>query len=163
MRKHIFEKYAKKNPGLRSKKDPDVYSAFNRGNLYESFDATSQDVYGDIEKELVQIKLLPFRNKYFGKYLTHDQIKGFQSGDIGLTQLKARHAQIMETATLKIYLNNLLELFNMAEQGGSREILFGRIKDMFTDPSVKKIDKPLTEYIDNSIENLISVVSHKEK
>ena len=150
--KPTYLKYSKMNPGLKGKSGKG-YAAFNRGNLYESFDATAEDIYSNIVdiresiNSLYNKNAVLFEKKYFGQYLKHDQIKGFQTGDVGLVQLKARRAQIIEMTTLKSYLRDIIELLNTTEKLSDKQKLVEKIKTMFTDPEIEQLDPILEKHI----------------
>ena len=157
-----YLKYYKMNPGLTHSSGR--YATFNRGNLYESFDATAEDVYSKIQNIKEQINSLynqnaiGFEKKFFGQYLKHDQVKGFQTGDIGLTQLKARHAQIIEMATLKSYLKDILDILNTAGDLRNKDTLVQKIKTIFTDPEMNELSPALDKHISDIADLIIGEV-----
>ena len=157
--KPTYLKYYKQNPSLTHSSGR--YATFNRGNLYEAFDATSQDVYSEIENikesidSLYNEKYIHFEQKYFGQYLKHDQVKGFQTGDVGLIQIKARRAQLIEIGTLKKYLRDILNILDTSNNSINGIKLKQKIKELFTDPEINNVDEVLEKHIDKIIEDLV--------
>ncbi len=157
--KPTYLKYSGINPGLTHSSGR--YATFNRGNLYESFDATAEDVYSNITNiketidSLYDQNAIRFEKKYFGQYLKHDQVKGFQTGDVGLTQLKARHAQIIEMATLKNYLKDIIDILNLASGLNDKQKLIEKIKKIFTNPEMEQLDSALENHIVKIADDLL--------
>lgn len=150
--RNIYIKYHKQNPNLKNSANQ-RYATFNRGNLYESFDATSEDIYSKTDNILEQINSLYnqnrmlFEKKYFGQYLKHDTIKGFQTGDVGLVQIKARRAQIIEISTLKKYLKEILDILELSDNQINQEKIIQKIKENFTNPEIKELEPELEKHI----------------
>lgn len=74
---------------------------FNRGWIYQAFDATVNDLYADNEKE---ISIQQFRYAYFTKHLSYDNVIGFKGGDVGLNQIKSNMANLINITSLINYL-----------------------------------------------------------
>ena len=159
--KFIMEKYELQNSFLRKKDN--TYQIFNRGNIYESFDITIDDVYKKylpiINEDVSNIENIYNRrknimkDKYFGVYLKKDSIGGFNIGDNNLAQLKARKATLIKIASLKQYLLILLKIFdsNNINKKKIKEI----IRKNFTNPELKKLTPDLNNFIDSRIDQLI--------
>ena len=150
--KFIFEMYYQKNPGLYlvDSEYPYKYATFNRGNIYESFDATVEVLYKDKVKSVGENM---FQDRYFGVELRHDQVKGFQTGDIGSYQLKARHAQLIEANTLKLYLKDIILI--LSDSNLTSDKIYEIIKKDFTDPEKESLDPALNEHIEQISINLV--------
>lgn len=155
--KDIFQRYYSRNHSLYNIKNK-RYTTFNRGNLYEAFDATAEDVYKSGYTETVpKYQSQLFHGKYFGTYLTHDQIKGFQTGDVGLTQIKARHAALMEMRTLTIYLREILDILKNTNNL-FQDQLKEKIKELFTDPTMIDLDFQVEQTINSKTEELLNML-----
>lgn len=77
---------------------------FNRGWIYQAFDATLNEFYNNgVEKK--QFVEKQFRSRYFNHHLDYDNVKGFKGGDVGLMQIKSNMANIINITTLINYLN----------------------------------------------------------
>lgn len=159
----IYLKY-KKNKGLTDSSGK-RYATFNRGNLYESFDATAEDVYKNINdvknsiNSLYNKTALRFEKKYFGQYLKHDQVKGFQTGDIGLIQLKARRAQLIELSTLKNYLAEIINILDLSANLNNKQKLTKKVKTLFTDPEIKKLKPTVQQQISYTVDQLLKTLN----
>ena len=148
--KFIFDMYYLKNPGLYLVDQPYKYATFNRGNIYESFDATVEALYQDRTSAIQDSK---FQDRYFGVELRHDQVKGFQTGDIGSYQLKARHAQLIEANTLKLYLKDIISI--LSDNTLSSDKIYSIIKKNFTDPEKDSLDPDVEKHIEEISMNLV--------
>ena len=155
--KRIYDEYIGRNPQLWNTKYK-RYNTFNRGNIYEAFEATAQDVYNpqDGQDKFIYKSEL-FRDKYFGTYLKHDVVKGFQTGDVDLIQIKARSAALIEVKTLKIYLKQILDILN--SNNLSKKQLKAEIRKLFTDPEIEELDEALNQYIDKKVDDLLLCLS----
>ena len=116
---------------------------FNRGWIYEAFDATAAEL-GE-KKDLLTNKGR-FHRVYFTAKLDFDNLKGFKGGDVDLTQIKANMAQLMNRITPIEYLEICYNILNNTSM--DPKLLAQYVIDNFKD---KNLDKTTFETVKKKI------------
>lgn len=127
---------------------------FNRGWIYQAFDATLYEFYGNNKEE--QISDQQFRYSYFKKHLAYDNVKGFRGGDVGLTQIKSNMAQLINITTLINYLDIINTILTPESFSNSQE-LSNYIQQNFTNQE-ELISNDISVIVDQVAEQLLSAL-----
>lgn len=153
----VFQKaYSKKGPY------PYTRRIFNRGWIYQAFDETIENL-GNDNNQLMDESI--FHQYYFTEALKYDNVVGFKGGDVGLAQIKANMASIMNKNTLIKYLkiiNNILNLKIQENQSGtsSKEELKQYIISNFTQLNGTAIDASINDSIDSAIDKIVQYLTN---
>ncbi len=131
---------------------------FNRGWIFQAFDATVYDLYSDINLEEVNsINESRFREIYFKKNLAYDNVIGFKGGDVGLNQIKSNAANLMSAHSLIEYLENIQIILNPNNYKGE-----GTITDFIKSKFLEKtpaINSSVSQTVDNNVKTLLAITS----
>lgn len=131
---------------------------FNRGWIYQAFDATVED-FDEQKRDLEIITLDEFHKKYFTESLNYDNVVGFKGGDVGLAQIKANMAALMSKTTLVKYLKIIQDALNMKIRGesASMEELSKYLVSQFKETD---IDSTVEKYVTKQLENLFAKLTN---
>lgn len=102
---------------------------WNRGWIYQAFDATINSLYN--ENSNIVIEESEFRFTYFNKHLVYDNVVGFKGGDVGVTQIKSNMASLVNITTLIKYLKIIQDILNF-NNFSNEQALVEYIKKNFT-------------------------------
>lgn len=131
---------------------------FNRGWIYQAFDATVEEFDQKTTGFSENVSLDEFHKKYFTESLDYDNVVGFKGGDVGLTQIKANMAALMSKTTLIKYLKIIQNALDMKIKGvnvNSEEELANYLLSHFMTGKIEKIQiNYAIQQIDNAIKNL---------
>ena len=151
----IYNRYKHMNADGLTNKAKGGLQIFNKGHLFEAFEKTTSDLYQSSNL----VPEIQFENKYFGTYLKRDTVKGFQTGDLDLIQIKARGAQLMEANTLISYLQSIKLILEEMLHSGNTENVSNMIKAQFTDPTLESLSPELENFIYNKVDTLVNALN----
>ena len=142
----------------RSAYTPKIY---NYGWIYQAIDATIADLYENTnsEEELSAIDTQTFRRIYFQDHLNYDNVVGFKGGDVGLRQIKANFASLMNARTLISYLKIIQQILQPSEFDNKKE-LEDFIKSSFLEDT-QNINQGTIKMVSNVADRLISILPAK--
>ena len=126
---------------------------FNRGWIYQAFDATINDLYKDQSEE---ISISQFRYAYFTKHLAYDNVIGFKGGDVGLNQIKSNMANLINITSLINYLEIIDNILNPINFQNSLQ-LSEYIKSKFTTQENLSVD--IANYTDQIADKLFQTLN----
>lgn len=151
----IYNRYKHMNADGLTNKAKGGLQVFNKGHLFEALEKTTSDLYQSSNL----VSEIQFENKYFGTYLKRDTVKGFQTGDLNLIQIKARGAQLMEANTLINYLQSIKLILEEMLHNNNTENVSNMIKAQFTDPTLESLSPELENFIYNKADSLVNVLN----
>lgn len=124
---------------------------FNRGWIYQAFDATVEAF--DQKEDLMTVSKPRFHRKYFTEELKFDNTVGFKGGDVGLAQIKANMAALMSRKTLIKYLTIIKDALEQKKQGEkvSAEVLTDYLLSQFKE---NNIDEELKNNVIEKVDKL---------
>ena len=128
---------------------------FNRGRIYEAFAGTAFDLYGKNYTYKEGVDAVTFRRQFFINNLVSDNVKGFKGGDVGLSQVKATCAELMNLNTIRNYLIIIDQILS-PENWENKKRLKEFIKSEFTDTTKKKLPSSINRTINKSVKNLFN-------
>lgn len=128
---------------------------FNRGRIYEAFAGTAFDIYGKNYVYKAGVDATTFRRQFFINNLVSDNVKGFKGGDVGLSQIKATCAELMNLNTIRNYLIIIDQILS-PENWENKKRLKEFIKSEFTDTSKKKLSSGINKSINKSVKQLFN-------
>lgn len=134
-----------------TKKGPHPYTPkkFNRGWIYQAFEATIQKLYETGEEQITPEQ---FRKEYFLHQLKFDNVVGFKGGDVGLNQIKSNMANLIDITTLIKYLLIIEDILNPAEYNNVT-LLKQKILQEFTETGV--VSQSMQQALNKGISQLL--------
>lgn len=125
---------------------------FNRGWIYQAFDATVNSLYKK-DEDFESVSSQSFRHEYFLNQLKYDNLVGFKGGDVGLNQIKSNMASLMNITTLIDYLKILEEIL-MVENYSNKAELKQKILTSFTENT--NLSEMLTQRVEQVVDDLFA-------
>ena len=125
---------------------------FNRGWIYQAFDATINSLYKK-SLDFESVSSQSFRHEYFMNQLKYDNVIGFKGGDVGLNQIKSNMASLMSITTLISYLKILEEILTPENYNNKAE-LKQKILISFTENT--NLSQMLSDRVDQVVDDLFA-------
>lgn len=126
---------------------------FNRGWIYQAFDATTE-AFDKEKKGFSEIVTLDeFHKKYFTESLDYDNIVGFKGGDVGLAQIKANMAALMSKTTLIKYLKIIQEALDIKIKG--KDTNLEELTQYLLSHFTENIDEAAMSYAKSQLEDMV--------
>lgn len=139
-----------------TKQGPHPYTPkmFNRGWIYQAFDATIYSLSQN--HDISTVTTATTRQEYFTNQLKYDNVVGFKGGDVGLNQIKSNMANLMNITTLISYLTIIIDILS-PENYVKKEDLKQKILQEFTETG--QISNAANITVNNVIDNLLSILN----
>lgn len=125
---------------------------FNRGWIYQAFDATINTLYKQ-STDFESVSSQSFRHEYFMNQLKYDNVVGFKGGDVGLNQIKSNVASLMSITTLINYLRIIEEILTPENYNNKME-LKQKILTNFTENT--NLSQMLNDRVDQIVDDLFA-------
>lgn len=132
---------------------------FNRGWIYQAFDATVEDFDAN-GQNLEIVTLDDFHKKYFTDSLNYDNVVGFKGGDVGLAQIKANAAALMSKTTLVKYLTIIQDALNQKIKGQDSKSSEELTKYLVSQFKEGEIEDSVYNYATKQIQNLTTKLTN---
>ena len=126
---------------------------FNRGWIYQAFDATVAELYANDNTSVSEEQ---FRFAYFNRHLRYDQTVGFKGGDVGLNQIKSNMANLINITTLINYLDVINDILTPSNFQNSTA-LAQHIKNEFT--TQENLSEDIAQFVNQTAEKLYSLLT----
>ena len=128
---------------------------FNRGWIYQAFDATIMALM-EQEEDITKVSTQTFRREYFVNQLKFDNVTGFKGGDVGLNQIKSNMANLMNLKTLIKYLKIIEEILDPINYTNKEELKL-KILQEFSENNT--ITENANTILDTIVDRLLSSLS----